>query len=58
MPRFTLCAAIPSFDREPINPGVPIHRLCAPRVAAAPARLQAGALPRALAPRPQARRHL
>ena len=48
MPRFTLCAAIPLFDRDPINPAVPINRLRAPRVAAAPGRLQAGALPRAL----------
>jgi hypothetical protein len=31
MPRFTLCAAIPLFDREPINPAVPINRLRAPR---------------------------
>jgi hypothetical protein len=23
MPRFTLCAAIPLFDREPINPRCP-----------------------------------
>lgn len=57
MPRFTLCAAIPLFDRDPINPAVPINRLRAPRVAAAPGRLQAGALPRALPLRPQARRH-
>ena len=48
MPRFTLCPAIPLFDRDPINPAVPINRLRAPRVAAAPGRLQAGALPRAL----------
>jgi hypothetical protein len=57
MPRFIVCAAIPLFDRGPINPAVPINRLRAPRVAAA--RASSGRRYRVpLALRPQARRHL
>jgi hypothetical protein len=48
MPRFIVCAAIPLFDRGPINPPVPINRLRAAR-SGGPGVLRP-ALPRALGP--------